>query len=71
MMKRRKPVSYAEDSDSDYSDTEYTDRRRDIDNNKVRNGRNRESHTGDIIPAYSTDLQFCFQVQQLEIMKMK
>ena len=50
-MKRRKPVSYAEDDD-DYSDqSEYEEayRNRDIDNNKVRNGRNRESRSGEII----------------------
>ena len=49
-MKRRKPVSYAEDDD-DYSDqSEYEEayRNRDIDNNKVRNGRNRESRSGEI-----------------------
>ena len=48
-MKRRKPVSYAEDSDSeDFSDSEYygRSRRRDFDDNKFRNGNNRESQSG-------------------------
>ena len=47
-MKRRRPVSYAEDDYSDESEYEEADRNRDIDNNKVRNGRNRESRSGEI-----------------------
>ena len=49
-MKRRKPVSYAEDDDeySDQSEYEEADRNRDIDNNKIRNGRNRESRSSEI-----------------------
>ena len=46
-MKRRRPVSYAEDEYSDESEYEEANRNRDIDNNKVRNGRNRESRSGE------------------------
>ena len=47
-MKRRKPVSYAEDDYSDEFEYEEADRNRDIDNNKIRNGRNRESRSSEI-----------------------
>ena len=46
-MKRRKPVSYAEDED-DWSDESDYDRSRDVDNNKVRNRHNRESRSGEL-----------------------
>ena len=50
-MKRRRPVSYAEDEEdySDQSDSEYSYRPRDIDNNKVRNEDNRESRSGELL----------------------
>ena len=55
-MKRRKPVSYAEDDYSDEFEYEEADRNRDIDNNKVTNGRNRESRSGDI------ELTYCMYI---------